>query len=75
MNNPIAELGSHDLRIAATILYRTSIVLRNLPGTPMDADTRIALYQSAKLAAKSTRVVLGEIIDRLEHFEAQELSV
>jgi len=73
VNNAIAEIGNHDLRNAVKALYCAANVLKNLPYTPADADTKSALYVSAKLAIKSVRIVLAEINARLEHFETLEL--
>ncbi len=69
MNSTIAELANNDLRNAATILYRASIVLKNLPGTAADADTKTALFVSAKTAIKAARIVLNQILDELERIE------
>lgn len=75
MNLEIAELANHDLRNAARVLYRASLVLKNIPVTPADAPTKIALYQSAKLAVQSVRIVLANITAALETIEAtQELA-
>ena len=75
MNLEIADLANHDLRNAATTLYRASLVLKNIPVTPADAPTKIALYQSAKLAVRSVRIVLANITTTLETIEAtQELA-
>ena len=76
MNSTIAEIGNHDLRNAVKVLYCAATVLKNLPYTPADADTKTALFISAKLAIKSVRIVLGQITETLEHIEAtEELSV
>ena len=72
MNNAIADIGNFDLRNAVKALYCAANVLKNLPYTPADADTKTALFISAKLAIKSVRIVLGQINDRLEHLEATE---
>ena len=73
MNNAIFDIGNNDLKNAATTLYRASLVLKNIPVTPADQPTKIALYQSAKLAVQAVRIVLANIGESLEHIEAAQL--
>ena len=73
MNNAIFDIGNNDLKSAATTLYRASLVLKNIPVTPADQPTKIALYQSAKLAVQAVRIVLVNITESLEHTEAAQL--
>jgi hypothetical protein len=72
MNNTIADIGNNDLKNAATVLYRVSLVLKNLPTTPADSDTKTALYESAKLTIRAVRIVLRDVLGSLEHIEATE---
>lgn len=72
MNSVITDIGNTDLKNAATTLYRASLVLKNLPATPADTDTRTALYASAKLAVRSVRIVLTNITAALETIEVTE---
>ena len=72
MNNAIADIGNFDLRNAVKALYCAANVLKNLPYTPADAETKSALFISAKLAIRSVRIVLNDINERLEHIEATE---
>ena len=72
MNNAISDLGNNDLKNAATVLYRASLVLKNLPTTPADDATKTALFESAKLAIKAVRIVLRDVLGSLEHIEATE---
>lgn len=74
MNNTIADIGNFDLRNAVKALYCAANVLKNLPFTPADEATKTALYVSAKLAIQSVRIVLGNINDRLESLDAEDLS-
>ena len=69
----IFDIGNNDLKNAATTLYRASLVLKNLPVTPADADTKTALFVSAKLAVFSVKIVLASIAETLERIEATEL--
>ncbi len=73
MNSSIADIGNNELKNAATTLYRASLVLKNIPVTPADAPTKIALYESAKLAVRAVRIVLMNVTDHLEKIEAEEL--
>lgn len=72
MNSSIADIGNNDLKNAATTLYRASLVLKNIPVTPADSPTKIALYESAKLAVRAVRIVLANIASTLEKIEATE---
>ncbi|MCC8999070.1 MAG: hypothetical protein LM522_06160 [Candidatus Contendobacter sp.] len=73
MNESIANIGNCDLRNAVKALYCAANVLKNLPYTQADQDTKTALFISAKLAIKSVRIVLGNITDSLETIEANQL--
>ena len=72
MHNPIAEIGNHDLHNAVKTLYCLSQVLRHIPQIHADTDTKTALYESAKMAIRSARIVLGNILDRLESLDCDQ---
>ena len=72
MNSSIAEIGNHDLRHAAVILYRASAVLRNLPATPADPATKAMLFESAKLTVRAVKVILANIAANLECIEVDK---
>ena len=71
----ISELGNFDLRNAATVLKTAAEVLRNLPRIQAAPDTKEDLYQSARLAVESVRIVLTNVSARLSRVESQYLNV
>ena len=72
MNTTIADIGNHDLKNATRVLYYTSRVLQNIPTLHVSEEDRAAIYQSAKLAIQSVRVVLANIAEQLAAIDTNE---
>ena len=72
MNTTIADIGNHDLKNATRVLWYSANVMRNLPTLHVSEADRTAIYQSAKLAIQSVRVVLANIAEQLELIDATE---
>lgn len=69
MKETATAIVGADLRVAANVLKIAADVLRNLPSTQADPETKLALYQSARLTVESVRVALTEIATRLKTLE------
>ena len=72
MNLEIADLANRDLKNATRILYYTCRVLQNIPTLHVSAEDRAAIYQSAKLAIQSVRIVLANIAEQLAAIDTNE---
>jgi hypothetical protein len=59
-----------DLKTAAGILKTAADVLRYLPLIQADPETKLALYESARLTVEGIRVALIDVTTRLKLLEA-----
>ena len=69
MKETAAGIVSADLKTAAGILKTAADVLRRLSLIQADPETKLALYESARLTIEGIRVALIEVTTRLKQLE------